>query len=130
MDQTMRALFGVLLIVHAAAHAVAFTSSLGLGPRMLPRILRARTATFDTGELGSSLLGLCWAALAAALLIAGVGAFLTLPWWATYTAVTLVSSLCLSLVEWRVCLAARLGAIANAALLAILWSSHLLDVLM
>ncbi|HEY6878112.1 MAG TPA: hypothetical protein VI299_08825 [Polyangiales bacterium] len=126
----MRALFAVLLFIHAAAHAAAFMSAVGLGPRLLPPVLRDRATTFDTGELGSSLLGLCWAALSIALLVAAFGAFALPPWWATYSAVVLVSSLCLSLIEWRVCLAARLCVVANAVLLSILWSSHLLDLVL
>jgi hypothetical protein len=125
----MRTLFGVLLLVHAVAHQLAFASSIGLAPRMLPRVLHERADAFDTGQLGSLLLGLSWASLGAGLLVAAIATFAALGWAATFSAVVLLSSLGLAIVEWPVCSAARLGVVANAGLLAMLWGSHALDVL-
>lgn len=126
----MRLLFAASLILHAAVHGYAFASAFGLGARLLPRRLEARVEAFDNGELGSLLLGMCWGALGAAIAVAGFADFFATAWWPSYAATVLSASLCLCLIEWQVCAAARLGAFVNAILLATLWFSHLLDVVL
>lgn len=126
----MRSVFGMIFILHSTVHAFAFASAFGLDQRLLPRSLRARVAPFDDGGQGTLLLGVWWAALAIALWIAAYATWCARPWWPAYAAGVLLASLYLSLIEWRVCAAARLGTLVNAVLLGMLWSSHLLDVIL
>lgn len=124
----MRTLFAVALMLHAAVHGLAFAATYEVGPHHSR--LRAYLATLDNGEQGAKLLGVAWAAVGSALSVASVASLFAPSWWPTFCAASLMTSLCLCLAEWPISSAARAGAAVNAVMLAMLWSSHLLDIVL
>jgi hypothetical protein len=124
----MRFTFAILLLLHAMLHVLVFLSTWGITGPLLPALRRTRGAAF--GETNVLLRGACWLGIGVAIAVAGGIALSTTPWWPAYAALALSCSLALSVFEWHAVPAAPLGAIADATLLALLWSSLLLDVIL
>ena len=113
----MRFALAVLMALHGIAHTPGFATAWHFVPAgggsYKTTVLGGR---FDLGDGGIRAIGILWLAVAAAFLVAAVGAVLDASWWPSAALVTAIVSMLLSLLEMP---QARIGVFVNLFVIAV-----------
>ena len=114
----MRIALAVLMTLHGIAHLVGFAGAWQLSAAAN---VRYKTTVlgghFDLGDAGIRAIGLLWVLAAIAFVAVSAGAMLHAEWWLEAAVLVVIGSLALTILELP---EARIGAVVNVALLAML----------
>jgi hypothetical protein len=110
-------LLAVIFFLHGGAHLVGFLGSWRLAEN-IPYKTTVLAGAYDVGDAGIRVAGVAWLVTALAFMVAAVAIVARWPWWPALSLVAVLASLLMCLVAWP---EARIGAVLDVVLLAVMF---------